>query len=60
MIGVNQLGQWFFIIDDVQVDMDWLKQYLPQTGGHVLMTTSKPCYLLPQEATSTFISSFIA
>ncbi|MBX9702884.1 MAG: hypothetical protein K2X39_01900, partial [Silvanigrellaceae bacterium] len=46
----EQLGQWLFIIDDVQIEPEWLKQYLPQKGGHVLITTSKPSYSLPKEA----------
>ncbi|MBX9703396.1 MAG: ATP-binding protein, partial [Silvanigrellaceae bacterium] len=46
----EQLGQWLFIIDDMQVEMDWLSQYLPQKGGHVVMTTTKPYYSLPKEA----------
>ncbi|MBX9703096.1 MAG: hypothetical protein K2X39_02975, partial [Silvanigrellaceae bacterium] len=46
----EQLGQWLFIIDDMQVEPEWLKQYLPQKGGHVLITTSKTSYSLPKEA----------
>lgn len=46
----KQLGQWLFIIDDVQVEISWLRQHLPKKGGSVLITTSTPLYSLPEDA----------
>lgn len=46
----NKLGQWLFVIDDIQVEFDWLMTRLPKIGGHLLLTTSKPNYSLPENA----------
>jgi len=46
----NKLGQWLFVIDDVQVDFDWLIEQCPKRGGHLLITTSKLAYTLPPKA----------
>ncbi len=40
----NQLGQWLLIIDEVHVDAEWLREHLPQKGGHVVITTHRLNY----------------
>ena len=52
----NRLGQWLFIIDDVNIEAEWLIQQLPRLGGHVLITTHQPQYhqLWPGSVLRTF------
>jgi S-adenosylhomocysteine hydrolase len=42
----NQLGQWLFIIDEVNIEADWLNKYLPKCGGSVVLTTHRPNFQL--------------
>ena len=51
----QKLGQWLLIIDDVNIDADYLEEHLPQRGGHVLLTMRQPNYSFSQSSTQSTV-----